>query len=359
MGNSKKRDESIDCAKGIAIIFIVIQHAVTNQSDLTNISQLYILRFITQFTMPAFFLINGYLYNEKYSQKPIWGIYSKFKAYYIPFLKYNIAYLLLHNLFAYLHLVDEVHGNAAYDLKAFIKHFILAITGHREYFSGALWFLGSILTISAIFIISDYFALKLKNGRWVLLSIVAIVVMLAGMSGYVPSAMKLSTSCLYYLVFYVGVLFKKFNILEKIDSIRIGFVTVIFIFQIVICLNSNIGITRTINFQWLYYLTGIMGAMMILQFCRISIIKNFKLLNYIGKSSMEIMALHFLAFKVVSFVAVKYYGFPVDRMADYPVLLGVDGAWWILYAIVGVSLPTIYKFFIDKVKTKGSLLWAK
>lgn len=84
MGNincsQERRLNYLDVSKGIAIILIVIQHAITNQINILEIHNIYLLRFITQFTMPTFFLINGFLFNEKYSVKPISGIFKKGKS---------------------------------------------------------------------------------------------------------------------------------------------------------------------------------------------------------------------------------------------------------------------------------------
>lgn len=355
MGNincsQERRLNYLDVSKGIAIILIVIQHAITNQINILEIHNIYLLRFITQFTMPTFFLINGFLFNEKYSVKPISGIFKKVKAYYIPFVKYNLFYLLFHNLFVYLHLLNENYGNSYYDVKTFIKHFFLAITGHREFFSGALWFLGSILIISIIFIIADFVATKICGGnyKYIILTLIVILVAVLGCLRIVPDAMKLRRSFTDIVFFYIGFLIRQFHIDKYLKKYRYICIVLPFIVIVSVASFCNIGIAVW-GWQYIfYYLLGIIGAIMLIQFCQLDFWKKIPIINIIGKASMEIMALQFFAFKVVSAIIVFVYDMNVDRLAEYPVVIDVNGLWWVLYTIVGVAIPVIYKVFKDKI----------
>ena len=95
----------IDAAKAIAMISVVMFHACTNQ-DPYLAKKAYLIQFLSAFAMPSFFFINGFLYKNKHIDKPAVEIWRKIKAYYGPFLIYNLVYLSLHNLFAFLHMVD-------------------------------------------------------------------------------------------------------------------------------------------------------------------------------------------------------------------------------------------------------------
>ena len=76
------------------------------------------------------------------------------------------------------------------------------------------------------------------------------------------------------------------------------------------------------------------------------------MLNAIGKNTMDIMALHFMMFKIVSFAMILYYGLSINRLAEYPVLVEIEGGWWILYTIVGVALPTLFSVYRHKFALK-------
>lgn len=60
----KARNQILDATKGIAIIFVVLGHAIQQVSGLENKEALNmpILRFIISFHMPLFVFISGYLF---------------------------------------------------------------------------------------------------------------------------------------------------------------------------------------------------------------------------------------------------------------------------------------------------------
>lgn len=72
-------------------------------------------------------------------------------------------------------------------------------------------------------------------------------------------------------------------------------------------------------------------------------------LIYISKHSVPIIALHFLAFKIVNVCAVALREMPKYMIAAFPVLM-TDGLWWLLYVIVGIAVPLCIDFNVRYVK---------
>ena len=64
-----------------------------------------------------------------------------------------------------------------------------------------------------------------------------------------------------------------------------------------------------------------------------------KILGAAGQNSLAVVILHFVCFKVVNLFATIVYGLPVALTAASPILI-TKGAWWILYTIAGVGIPT-------------------
>lgn len=190
----------IDIAKAIGIICVCIGHSGTST---------FIVTAVMMFQMPLFYFISGYLYKDFYSEHPFIRIKKSIKAYYLPFLAYDIGYLVLHNIFALLHLVDAKNG-------------------------------GGLLGISLVLVIA--------------------------------------------------------------------------------------------SFGWF---------------------QNNKYLIQIGKCSLEIIELHFLAFKIVSLIIIIIYRLPVTRLSDYPVI-ETGGLWWICYTLVGVCVPVILK--LAAVRLQGRFI---
>ena len=83
-----KRDLTLDLAKAICIILMVIGHSGCPD---------YLHRFIYMFHMPCFFFISGYLLNDKYLTNLKTGLWRKIKGSYYPFVKWSVIFLLLHN----------------------------------------------------------------------------------------------------------------------------------------------------------------------------------------------------------------------------------------------------------------------
>lgn len=121
----RKRDTTIDIAKGLGMIFVVLYHA----EILAGIWQ--------QFHMPLFAFLSGLLYSDKNNNSiASVGKYAvrKIKGIYIPFVLYNVVFLCLHNILFYLNIYSYVHNGAAYKSKDFIKQFtlILILGGGRK-----------------------------------------------------------------------------------------------------------------------------------------------------------------------------------------------------------------------------------
>lgn len=360
MGKENKvRITYIDVVKAIAMISVVIFHACTNHSSTYQATNAYLIRFLSAFAMPVFFFINGFLYRNKNPQHPIKEIFRKIKSYYLPFLAYNLFYLLMHNVFAYLHMVDANYGNSFYSVKDYLKHFVLAVTGHREFFSGALWFLGSILTISAIVIVCEYLILKcLKNKhKFMVLGVVAVICMIAGNSGYVPETMKLAASCSSMIYFFFGMLYKHLNLNDMFLKKKYWYLFVGMVVNLFISYNKLYD-PFAINFNLLIiildYINAFFCIVAILMVAQIPWVAKNKVLNVVGRNTLDIMALHFMVFKMVSFIIICCYTLPIERLAEYPVLMGVGGGWWLLYAVMGILIPTIFSMARHHIARKVS-----
>ncbi len=141
----KQRELSLDIAKGICIILMVVGHA--GCPDWIN-------HFFGLFRMPCFFFISGLLLSDKYLTDVKRGILKKLKGYYKPFVKWTLIFVLLHNVFTLMHIYEE-----SYSLIDIVERIIRAFTmTGSEQLLGGYWFLisltwasiGSILYLSIL-----------------------------------------------------------------------------------------------------------------------------------------------------------------------------------------------------------------
>lgn len=123
------KDKKVSIAKGVAIILMVLAH--------TQFSE-YGDKLIAMFHMPLFFFLSGYCFKEKHLLDAKEYASKKLKGIYLPFVKWSLFFLALHNILAYLNVYDNT-----YHFSEFIKKAIHIITAMQDYDSllGGFWFL--------------------------------------------------------------------------------------------------------------------------------------------------------------------------------------------------------------------------
>ena len=147
MGDTKRNHDSrISAVKAICIILMVVGHSGCPQP---------LSKWIYLFHMPCFFFVSGFLLKDKYLAD-IWTfVKRRFKGLWWPFVKWSLLFLLLHNVFAALHLYETRYTWSDFLNKTF---HILTLTG-SEQLLGGYWFLKELLYASLISI----FSLKLVS----------------------------------------------------------------------------------------------------------------------------------------------------------------------------------------------------
>lgn len=106
----------------------------------------------------------------------------------------------------------------------------------------------------------------------------------------------------------------------------------------------HIGKLSTILMGTLFSIVGyLFGNKQQLQmYLTINVMKAIYINNvlcYMGKHTMIIFALHFLAFKVVSAIIIDVLGFEYVRLSEFPVITNISSFWWLAYSLMGLLLP--------------------
>ena len=391
------RIQYLDTAKGFGILMVCIGHACTNQGSVADCRMADLIRFVTLFHMALFFFINGMLYQPKYAERPVIGSIKKFRAYYIPFVKYNLLFWLFHNLFAKLHLISgklDAKDYAYEGIRAYVVSFVKSIAGFRQRFAGAMWFLEALIVLSVVFIFIDCIATKLFLKK----RIAAMTVMVLGVVlinrllnlSEVPHVPGALTQMVYWglnglLFFFMGYLYKLSSLNEKLLKYKIWMVPLLLLIvvgavaimkpQVVsVITNGSVPVYESVQGAFvgasgmkglslltygLYTIVGLCGILMVLLLSQFQWISKIGVLKELGKYSLHIMCLHFLAFKCVSYVIIRGYHMPAERLAEYPVIMGIDGFWWVAYTISGCLLPVLAVKFFEIAKSKFSFLHRK
>lgn len=368
--SENKRDINIDLIKGIGIILMVFRHARAPYSD-----------FVLLFHMAIFFIASGYLYKDSYSDtiKSLKNyVVRKIKGLWLPYFLFTVLFILLHNVFINLNIYTDntelllVEGleyatvTELMNISEMCKEIIKAVFFRADTpMGGAFWFFEILFFTLIIYSIVDFIAKRIiksnKNHRLIIQGIISLMFLLVGyyctmnkifLGGYVRI---LSVYCLVY----IGVIFKEFSLLNRIFSKVNSFLIIVPCLILLIIAKQFGDINLAANnikdplFFLVVSLTGffiLYGIAVTLQKFSNKIISCIvKAIAYISKRSVPIIALHFLCFKIVSFVGVLALGMDSYMIASFPVLFQ-NGAYWLAYTVVGITLPLLADALYLKVK---------
>ena len=309
-------------------------------------------RFIYMFHMPCFFFISGILLRDSYLDDVREGIRKKLKGCYRPFVKWTLIFLLLHNVFAYIHIYGTYYTQKDIAVKV-LRAFTM--TG-SEQLLGGYWFLISLTWAS----IGSILVLSLLKSRARLTNIcmggvIAVVVFAASVEFLIPVWIpsQFGPQTVMALAFFLsGYMYRKSGWSKSVAFpwLCVPLLSV----PAVASVFCSLSMSSAQSLSWLYYVVALSGTVGLIQVAR-----NLQqglivgLFNYIGNKTLYILTFHFLAFKSVSYVWIKAHGLPISCLSQFPVLKDTDSWMWVPYSIVGVALPLLlWKLFHMSVRTR-------
>ena len=334
----KKQITYINILKGIAIIAVVLGHAESPFK-----------KFIYLFQIALFFFVSGYLYKDIYTDKPWMLIKKRFKSLYIPFLKWTLFFIVIHNL---LYCLNIYKDKIIYD-KNYVINTIkwLVKFNSTELMLAGFWFLKTLFLVSVIFAILNYTLSKLfeNNYKKVQMMVIILIFVIGSIFLYSESSFnsKNIIRVSYALpIFYFGYLFKQYE--NKINmKLVYAFISAVVLYFL--SRKGSIDMANEIFVNPIFYiLSSILGIYLSVYVSKL-INKN-KVLEYIGKNTTIILALHFICFKIVDYLYIKYAGISMKNLSAFPVL---KRELWLFYSIAGIFIPIILKLIYDKYAIKN------
>ena len=334
--------------KGIGILSIVIGHSCE-----------FLIIFVYSFHLVIFFFLGGYTYSEeKYGDDPYLLLTSRLKNNWTKYVYFTIFFNLIHNKLLNLGLI---YNTKYYLLKNIITNCLNSMLFKRtESLAGGLWFVPTYIFASTIFGTIIYFSRIMKKKYNIHPSIIIL-------SGSIISCLtanylikrrivldfRTQISLLVMPFFMLGYyLRKKIKDLSQILNI--------FIFIICSCLLSYTSFKQHyfINFSknsiggalWKFIFISLIGIYFCLYVAKLinKTSKISKLFCLMGEYSFEIMATHFLIFKIIDYtvnipnivkgnINPRYY-----RKFPY-----AYKTFWPIYITFGTLIPT---FFFHSIK---------
>ena len=332
---NNSREEYMDIAKALGIILVVMGHA---QSVGHNMIYL--------FHMPLFFFISGYFYKDIYSEKPNLLIKKRFKNLYIPFIKYEILFLIFHNLFVKFKFYTNFEGRI-FDMNT-LKDFFVSLTkiltfNGTELLVIPLWFLPSLFLTTVLFCFISAICIEesevIRAGVILLLGIIGIKIPII-IDQYIFCRQVINTALVALIFYYLGYLYSRFR-----EKIKLNVIVAIaaFIFLLISRKYFNVFLDiRNMFFNPILLIPdSLCGIYVVIYISKIvsNININLRGLNYIGRNTIPILAWHMLIFKIIDIIQIKMYKIPIERLGELAPI-NSSGIWWIIFSIAGVLIPT-------------------
>lgn len=346
------RDNVISICKGIAIILMVMGHA--EPPDIIS-------NFIYIWHMPLFFITAGYFFSRKYLDDPWSFCVKRFKGLYIPFLKWSIAFLLLHNLWFEVGLLNEQYGNwtggvthpySWHQLWARLFLIVTSMSGYDEFMAGAFWFFRGLLVASILFLVL-YKIIDSKTRLSTPLALASVAAIAILFQAYrLGNGLRISVIPNGGLREVWGLFFFAMGALYRYYEPRLGnrwWLTALCLAILAVgasqhwCGMNNKGVMRDLLTLPLTGMAGFIACKHLATFINTAGGKVASLLTYIGNNTLHIFILHIMSFKVVSWIKILWYGLDPAQIGCHMVIHynNHEDLFWLLYTVVGTALPLL------------------
>ena len=352
------RTPSFTILKAIAIILVVIAHSA---------APAYLSNFAYMVGVPAFFVLSGYFFKLDNLDNTSDFVIRRTKTLYLPFIKWGVFFLILHNLFFEIGFLSESYGNAQggvthpYNWTQAAQHLwsmVFNMSGYDPFMAGAFWFFRALFLANIAFIFLFKTTRQLGKFKTSTLQVVPVIVLAfllalwqASMGLHITGVAQGGYRELMGIVLLgIGFLLRRadeppdssiwHNPIIMLAASSVVLMILTFVYPISMAAKPGsvlsvpiLTIAGTAAFIWLRGLSEF-----ILQLPE----KYTQWLQFTGENSLYIFVFHLLAFKVASMIKVGVYQLDWAMVGGHPVVqheLG-DG-FWLLYIFVGVVLPIL------------------
>ena len=338
------RNIALDAIKGLCIVLMVIAHSGAPR---------WLVIMISTFHMPIFFMISGFLLKPKYITDLKTFTKRKFKTIWWPYAKWTIIFVILHNVFTSLNLYDT-----AYSLKEILMRILKGLCmSSTEQLLGGFWFLAALMFASVVSII------YLKIAGTSRISIISGILGSLGLAWimtipampkipYFNPANLLSTS--FFLTgFWIAT--ENLHVISRKWPVIVGGIAALGIGSIWI--QSAVTNVTYITILPYYISASVISWSLIVLFWRVRPESNWKYVVKIGSRTLDILIFHFLAFKIVTWFRVWFFGLDQAQMSQFPVIdfrdvqLKLD-FYWIIYSIIGIGIPLLLSYAKDMIRER-------
>jgi acyltransferase len=343
-------NRTISIIKALGIIAVVSGHV---GGDLGGIFYLY--------HMPLFFLISGYLYNDKYSNQLLVFLTKKLKSLYLPYLIISISFILLRNFFIKIGIygTDPTLPNPVSYIST-TQNIIINIQNaiifkYEEPLLVALWFVVCLFNVSMLFAIIRYISLKINTINNLKTTFFIVVVCfffgfyLVRINYRLP--IQLDNALIALFFYYLGYIYRQYETKITFQGI-FALLAFLALKQLRTYGSINMHLQQFVDPSF-YVLCGVIGIYANFWLGRkISNYNNIiaKSLVLIGENTFPILVLHLLALKIVTWALILVdpnntfalaYVFPQGA-------LKLSFGMRLIYSLIGVVVPVLFWLLLKR-----------
>ncbi len=305
----------------------------------------------------------------------------RFKGLYLPFVRWSLFFLLIHNVLFPLGILSETYGNAGggvthpYTWQQFSQHawsIVSNMSGYDQFLCGAFWFFRALLLASIGFLLMfkllnrsaqlrDY-----KHTAWGVLFITLLLITWKttthlNLTGVAQGGYRELMGMAFMTA---GFLLKQYEVCDKLNwktALTSG--TILLLAS---CFFPSSMVWNPNFTQFISLPLPAIAAFVMFTYISAWIDRHPGLIKrtfaYIGEHTLYIFAFHLVAFKVVSALKVWFYDLPWEAVGGHPVVITPANNWiWvILYLAAGVILPLLwlksYRKFAPKIDLNQTLV---
>ena len=343
----------VDYVKGIAIILMVLLHSSR------WIESGYVGHLVCLFHMPIFFVVSGFCFKQKYINDHKGFLIKRIRGLWYPYVKFGLLFLVLHNIFYYMHIYDSHYGSYTgvtsklYSISDYLLQFqrVIRMVG-TEQLLGGYWFLHALFYASII----SFIVIKYSRGRIILGGVLLILSMVfAYFEIIIPFWGVDSKAVLGSFFFFMGYTLRNNKKIWSVSSNKYFYLlTLLFVPFVAWFLPSSMP---TMSFEKIipYTISALLASASLLTLTSRINMNSSKIhhfINYVGSHTLSILTWHFLSFKVVSLIIIMIYDLPIQQLAYYPSIQEFSTrGWWLAYTIAGVIMPLCLFLIYKRLKT--------
>lgn len=290
----------LDVAKGIGLLLVIISHSCGLSPYLIN------------YYIPLFFVVSGYIYKEGRGYGE--NIRRKAKRLLVPYFGYSAVLLVFYALMG--RTMEETKASAfgilysrycLYDTSKFAKNVYLFTVAN-----GAMWYLTAFFTASLVYhLVIDRCLASKKFLAGCTCVLIGITMVLNQLPILLPWSIDIA--CVSALFMIVGTLLGRCEFFEKEWNISLVIGTAM-VYIVLSTINPGINLsTREYGVHEffsvpLFILIGISGSMLCIWAGKLIQNNIFgKLMEYIGRNTVVLLALHLWGFEIFTKIFMKVF----------------------------------------------------